>query len=144
MSAKQVTPSQAFAILSENKKSVLIDVRTKEEFSFVGIANATNFDNRMILLPLRFLPNMEENPDFAVTLSESLEKMFSGQEPSNITLLFICRSGARSNEAANYFINLGYKNSYNIISGFEGDLNEENHRGKLNGWKAENLPWRQS
>ena len=87
---------------------------------------------------------MEENPDFAVTLSESLEKMFSGQEPSNITLLFICRSGARSNEAANYFINLGYKNSYNIISGFEGDLNEENHRGKLNGWKAENLPWRQS
>ena len=38
----------------------------------------------------------------------------------------------------------GYKNCFNITNGFEGDANENNQRGKINGWKALNLPWLQA
>jgi rhodanese-related sulfurtransferase len=38
----------------------------------------------------------------------------------------------------------GFTRAYNVAGGFEGDLDEERHRGQRNGWKALGLPWRQS
>lgn len=51
-----------------------------------------------------------------------------------LTLYFLCRSGHRSLMAANFMANIGYKNCYNIIDGFEGNLQNK-------GWKQNNLPW---
>jgi rhodanese-related sulfurtransferase len=39
---------------------------------------------------------------------------------------------------------LGFARAYNIAGGFEGDPDGMRHRGLVNGWKAEGLPWRQS
>jgi len=58
--------------------------------------------------------------------------------------LFICRSGARSNQAAMIASQADFTDCYNILEGFEGDKDENGHRGKDSGWKAAGLPWVQS
>jgi rhodanese-related sulfurtransferase len=142
MTVTQISAQNAFELLKNDKNSVLVDVRTYEEFNFVGFVNPSAFNNRMIMLPWQLLPNMAENPQFGFVLEESLQKHF-GETSHETNIIFICRTGARSNQAAHYAQNLGYKNCYNLTAGFEGDLNEQEKRGTTNGWKADNLPWRQ-
>ena len=141
MPVTQISPQDAFEVLKKDKNAVLVDVRTFEEFNFVGFVNPADFENRMILLPWQLYPEMQENPDFAHALEESLSHLSVNKEEAN--LLFLCRTGARSNAAAGFATNIGYSNCHNIISGFEGDLNSGSHRGQVNGWKASHLPWRQ-
>ena len=57
--------------------------------------------------------------------------------------LLLCRSGARSRAAAIALTEAGFAQAFNIAGGFEGDMDGEGHRGNREGWKAENLPWRQ-
>ena len=45
--------------------------------------------------------------------------------------------------AAEFLTNHGYKNCYNLIEGFEGPHDSDGHRGQMNGWKFDNLPWKQ-
>jgi rhodanese-related sulfurtransferase len=59
-------------------------------------------------------------------------------------VLLLCRSGARSRAAAIALTAAGFGQAINIGDGFEGDTDDEGHRGNRNGWKASNLPWRQS
>ena len=37
----------------------------------------------------------------------------------------------------------GFQECYNVAGGFEGDPNDQGHRGTVNGWKVDGLPWRQ-
>lgn len=139
----QISPKEALELLQKDQHSVLVDVRTFEEFNFAGFPNADSFNNRLILLPWQIFPTMEENSEFDSGLEESIKEIFNGINPTEIKTIFLCKVGGRSTQAAAHVVNLGYKNSYNIINGFEGDLNELGQRGKINGWKAQNLPWRQ-
>jgi rhodanese-related sulfurtransferase len=138
----QISARDAFELLKNDQNSVLVDVRTFEEFNFVGFVNPASFNNRLVLLPWQLFPAMNENPEFANSLEESLKKLF-GEEFQEMKIIFICRTGGRSNAAANHALNLGYKNCYNLIAGFEGELDKEERRGNVNGWKASDLPWRQ-
>jgi rhodanese-related sulfurtransferase len=135
MSVEQISPQNAFELLKNQKNSVLIDVRTMEELSFVGVVNASSFENRLIFLAWQTLPQMEQNQNFANDLLAKVDK--------DNEVLFLCRTGGRSNQSAQLASTLGFKKTYNIINGFEGDLNSQNHRGLVNGWKASNLPWEQ-
>ena len=135
MSVEQISPQNAFELLKNQKNSVLIDVRTSEELSFVGVVNASSFENRLIFLAWQTLPQMQQNQNFA---NDLLAKVNKDNE-----VLFLCRTGGRSNQSAQLASTLGFKKTYNIINGFEGDLNSQNHRGLVNGWKASNLPWEQ-
>ena len=135
MSVEQISPQNAFELLKNQKNSVLIDVRTSEELSFVGVVNASSFENRLIFLAWQTLPQMQQNQNFA---NDLLAKVNIDNE-----ILFLCRTGGRSNQSAQLASTLGFKKCYNIINGFEGDLNSQNHRGLINGWKASNLPWEQ-
>ncbi|MBS0242596.1 MAG: rhodanese-like domain-containing protein, partial [Proteobacteria bacterium] len=58
-------------------------------------------------------------------------------------LYFICRSGARSQRAAEAMLKAGYQRCFNVADGFEGPLDGERHRGRSGGWKARGLPWEQ-
>ena len=136
----EITPQDAFEVLKNDPNSVLIDVRTFEEINFVGFVDPSSFGNRMIILPWLLYPEMQENPDFGHALEESLKGLNLNPETK---LLFICRSGGRSHSAGVNSLNSGYANCYNIVHGFEGDLNAGSHRGGVNGWKASHLPWRQ-
>ena len=142
MPVTQITASDAFDLLKNDANSVLIDVRTHEEFNFVGLVDSSSFNDRMALLPWQIFPRMEENPEFAAGLEKFLKKIFD-EKFRDAKIIFICRTGGRSNQAANYANNIGYKSCYNLVSGFEGDLDQQEQRGKINGWKANKLPWRQ-
>ncbi len=138
----QINPAEAFELLKNDSLSVLVDVRTFEEFNFVGTANPAEFGNRMILLPWQLMPTMEVNESFEEQLTKETQKLF-GDKFEEAKIIFLCRTGARSYQAANNSLMNGYQNCYNLSHGFEGDFNELGQRGKVNGWKADSLPWRQ-
>jgi rhodanese-related sulfurtransferase len=63
---------------------------------------------------------------------------------SDTSLLMLCRSGVRSLAAGNAASAAGYQTVINISDGFEGDLDADQQRGHLNGWRCAGLAWRQS
>ena len=140
---EQINPNNAWKDLRENPNSILVDVRTTIEHKFVGVVNDSKLENKMILLEWLIFPLMEENNEFQNQIEESLNSIFK-ENIKETKLYFLCKTGVRSNMAAQFMSNLGYKNCYNIINGFEGDYNEKQQRGFVNGWKANNLPWIQN
>ena len=134
MSISQISPQDSWKILRKDNNSILIDVRTKEELIFTGEADLSEAAAKYVALPWRSYPGMEINHSFTGDLITFINKAFPNTKPEQIKLLFLCRSGVRSNEAANHISNLNYE-CYNIINGFEG---------AIGGWKAENLPWKQN
>ena len=136
-------PEAAWSELCLSKKSLLVDVRTRPEWSFVGVPDLQTAEAGMMLSEWRQFPGMGINADFATTLLADL-----GQEiPEKI--YFICRSGARSMDAARSVAEaLNARGEtvecVNVAEGFEGDIDQDGHRGKRTGWKARGLPWRQT
>jgi len=138
----EVGPREAWQILSNDKGSVLVDVRTEPEWSFVGWSDLSAIEKETIRLEWKSWPDMSPNPAFVGALLDRVEGL-----PSRF--LFICRSGARSMHAAQAVAEaLSARGAevpcINVAEGFEGDLDTLAHRGGLNGWKAHGLAWRQS
>lgn len=131
-----ISSKEAWDMLSNNPRSTLIDVRTTAEWAFVGTPDLTSLGKELIQLSYRLFPSMHINPQFSDELSATLED-------KTAPLLFICRTGGRSMDAALEMAGLGYTQCYNISDGFEGRMDAQEHRGNSNGWKADNLPWRQ-
>jgi rhodanese-related sulfurtransferase len=139
----EVNPEEAWSILENDPKAVLIDVRTQAEWGFVGIPDLGGLSSGLIFVEWSCFPDMSVNSRFVAEMTEKLE----GNVPSQC--LFICRSGARSLRAAEAVASHlsetgGTANCFNVAEGFEGDLNASGHRGTLNGWKSRGLAWRQS
>jgi len=132
-----IGPAEAWKLLAEERESVLIDVRTFAEWSYVGIPDLSNLGKKPILLEWQSYPNNELNPDF----TKDLVGAVANREAS---VIFLCRSGARSASAASSAAGQGYSHCYNLAGGFEGDPDSSQHRGLLSGWKAAGLPWVQS
>ncbi|MBK8174476.1 MAG: rhodanese-like domain-containing protein [Rhodospirillales bacterium] len=132
--AGDVAPSKAWEVLSGDPDAVLVDVRTPAEWNYVGVPDLGRAGKKPLFLPWLLFPSMEVNPHFV----EHLEK--SGL-PLEAPILFLCRSGARSKSAAIAMTARGFQRCYNITSGFEGDPDQARHRGTVNGWKVEGLPW---
>jgi rhodanese-related sulfurtransferase len=89
-----------------------------------------------VLIPWQIFPAMQRNPAFVDQLREA------GFTPEH-HLFFICRSGVRSLAAAQAAIEAGFPHAFNVADGFEGPPDAEGHRGRISGWKADELPWRQ-
>ncbi|MCB1984095.1 MAG: rhodanese-like domain-containing protein [Burkholderiales bacterium] len=123
-------PMEAYRVLHESIGAQLVDVRTRAELDWVGCVPGAKE------IELRTYPGMQPNPDFLGQLIKQVDKQ--------LPVLFICRSGARSSRAAEIATEADFKESYNILEGFEGDKDEKGHRGKTGGWKAAGLPWEQS
>ncbi len=123
-------PVEAFRVLQENSQAQLVDVRTRAELDWVGRIPGAK------AIELLSYPGMQLNPDFLNEITQQIDK--------KAPVLFICRSGARSGQAAAIAAGADFIDSYNILEGFEGDKDEQGHRGKTFGWKAADLPWEQS
>ncbi|MEM9795875.1 MAG: rhodanese-like domain-containing protein [Pseudomonadota bacterium] len=128
--------------MSEDSRSVLVDVRTRPEWGFVGGPDLSDLKKDVLRVEWKSWPDMAPNPAFVGALLDGGDGL-----PSHY--LFICRSGARSMQAAQAVAaTLSAKGvsvtCTNVAEGFEGDLDADKHRGGLNGWKARGLPWRQS
>ena len=143
VSISEVTPQQAWEGLNNTTGSVLVDVRTKAEWSFVGTPDLSVLGKAPILVEWATLPGMQPNQNFI----EGLMTQLGGSAPPEI--YFICRSGARSMNAARAVAATLEAQGQsaaciNVAEGFEGDLDQARHRGTQNGWKARGLPWTQS
>ncbi|MGE0210474.1 MAG: rhodanese-like domain-containing protein [Parvibaculaceae bacterium] len=128
-----VAPAEAFQRLQENSNAWLVDVRTVPEWGFVGVPNV----ERLVRISWQQFPAMQVDPGFV----EKVEGAGVGKDDE---VFLICRSGARSANAAAALTAAGFANCYNVAEGFEGDRDEDGHRGTVGGWKAAGLPWIQS
>ncbi len=137
--AGDVSSEEAWRVLSENPDAVLVDVRTRPEWSFVGLPDLGSLGKEPLLAEWQSFPAMAVNSSFAEEVGSAL-----GDAHKKAPVLFLCRSGARSRAAAIAMTKVGFSEAYNIAGGFEGDLDETRHRGRRNGWKASGLPWTQS
>jgi rhodanese-related sulfurtransferase len=134
--AGDITPKQTWEMMNQNLKASLLDVRTPAEWTYVGIPDLSSLARQPILVPWILFPTMEPNPDFV--------NQISGMEVDpEQDLLILCRSGQRSKSAAIALTAAGFSACYNISYGFEGDKDQAGHRGTINGWKVDALPWTQ-
>jgi len=134
---QNLTPKEAWEYLQNDSNTVLLDVRTTMEFEYIGHPIGA------IHVPLMEAPAWNTDPDFCDKVREVLHRSHDS-DPESLTILALCRSGARSKTAAELLADAGFKSLYNIIEGFEGDRDDDKHRSTINGWKFHDLPWEQS
>ncbi|MEM9061672.1 MAG: rhodanese-like domain-containing protein [Pseudomonadota bacterium] len=139
----EASPEQTWALLDQLDAAAMVDVRTKAEWSFVGLPDLSAVGKPLWPIEWVMFPAMAPNAHFV----EQLLDEAGGNLPGRI--FFICRSGARSMAAAQTVAQVMQGSGHathctNVAEGFEGDLDAGGHRGKINGWKARGLPWRQS
>jgi rhodanese-related sulfurtransferase len=135
-----ITSTEAWALLKSEPKAQLVDVRTSAEWNFVGVPDLSELGREVVCVEWQSFPTTAVNANFAVQTAEALRRAGAAEQTP---VLFLCRSGARSRAAAIAMTRSGYSKAFNVAGGFEGDPDEERHRGMRNGWKAANLPWRQ-
>lgn len=139
--AGDVDPAEAWASLEANPKAILVDVRTRAEWSFVGLPALASLGKQPITLEWQIFPTMAVNSDFVTVLDEAL---IAAGMARDVPIHFLCRSGQRSRFAAAAMTAAGWSRCFNISEGFEGGLDGEGHRGRVSGWKARGLPWTQT
>ena len=133
-----LTPKQAWQIIQDDPRTILIDIRSSMEFLFVGHPRGA------VHIPWIDEPDWVINPHFATEIRKLvLGGMVCDAEEGCAPIILICRSGKRSKEAGDLLINEGFKNVFHIDEGFEGELDDKHHRSSLGGWRFHNLPWEQ-
>ena len=123
-----VAPATAWILLQAGQAQ-LVDVRTTEERKFVGhvpgslhVAWATG-------------TALTRNPRFVRELEA---KVAGGKEA---VVLLLCRSGKRSALAAEAASKAGFTRVFNVLEGFEGEIDARQQRGGSDGWRYHQLPW---
>jgi rhodanese-related sulfurtransferase len=129
--------NEAWEILKNNPSAHLIDVRFDPEIKFVGYPTLKSINRKLIFIPWLTYPGFNLNENF-------VKKIFEEIPNKGDFLIFICKSGGRSEQAASLMSELGYQNCYNIVDGFEGSMNSLKQRGGVSGWKFLGLPWEQT
>ena len=135
---RDVPVGDVWSRLKDDAGSILIDVRTRSEWAFVGLPDLSGLDKRVLMVEWQTFPENRIDPDFGARLQAELDRNGTAKDTD---LFFICRSGERSRMAAEAMITAGYSNCHNVADGFEGPLDVDRHRGRLAGWKAAGLPW---
>lgn len=125
--AGDISPQLAFDWVQAGE-AVLIDIRTDAEREWVGFVPGA------VSLAWKKWPGMVLNSEFEAGIKAAV--------PAGKKAVLLCRSGVRSIAAAKCANGLGIE-AYNILQGFEGDPDENAHRGRTGGWRMLGLPWRQ-
>jgi rhodanese-related sulfurtransferase len=139
--AGDITATEAWALLKSDPKAQLVDVRTAAEWTFVGVPDLSEAGRKALLVEWQVYPSMGRNAAFEDAVAERLS---AAGATASTPVLFLCRSGARSQAAARAMTAKGFTKCFNVAGGFEGDVDADRHRGSTNGWKASGLPWVQT
>lgn len=137
---EDVPAQEAWVRLKDDAGAVLIDVRTRAEWTFVGLPDLSALNKRVLPIEWQTFPDNRPDPEFVGKLGTLLEGAGVSKDAE---LFFICRSGARSHAAAVAMAGAGFAHCHNVEDGFEGPLDATQKRGLVAGWKAAGLPWRQ-
>lgn len=125
---------EASQLLTENSEAKLIDIRTSMEFLFIG------HPTESVHIAWMDDPDWEINPNFF----KEVNQIQKASTNNNCPILLMCRSGNRSEKAGQELIDAGMTNVYHVTDGFEGERDENNQRGTINGWRFHGLPWEQA
>lgn len=123
--AGALLPGEAHELMKAGAQ--LVDVRTDAELQYVGSVPGSE------AIEWNTYPEGERNPDFLQQLKALV--------PKDKPVMFLCRSGVRSHQAAIAATNAGWGEAYNILEGFEGDKDSDHHRNTVGGWRKAGLPW---
>lgn len=121
-----VPPKLAFDLLSAGAAQ-LVDVRTAEERKFVGHVPGS------LHVAWASGTSLTRNPRFVRELEAKTGK--------TATIILLCRSGKRSALAAEAAAQAGFTRVFNVLEGFEGEIDSQQHRGGNDGWRLHGLPW---
>lgn len=124
--AGRVSPQLAWELFSRDEAQ-LVDVRTAEERKFVGHVPGT------VHVAWATGTALTRNPRFARELESKVKK--------DQVVLLLCRSGKRSALAAEVAAKAGFTKVFNVLEGFEGEIDASQHRGGGDGWRFHGLPW---
>ena len=125
--AGALTPEEAWNLLQAAPGAKVVDVRTRAEWDWVGrVPDAVEIEWMQY-------PGSARNENFLTELKHAVDK--------EALVLFLCRSGARSDAAARAATAAGFNSCYNILEGFEGDKDAKQQRNKVGGWRHAGLPW---
>ena len=136
-----ISAAEAYEILKKIKDAILVDVRTKAEWTFVGAPDLSALNKEPVFIEWQEYPSMQVNPQFGEKVHAAISDRGGN---ASTPLLFLCRSGARSQAAAIAMTAAGQLECLNIAGGFEGGHDATRRRGAVHGWKAGGLPWAQS
>lgn len=137
---EDVSVDQVWSRLQSDRESVLIDVRTRAEWTYVGVPELATINKRPLLIEWQAFPDNRVDPEFVERLRAALTE---AKVSKDAELFFICRSGGRSKAAAQAMAAAGFSRCRNVAEGFEGPLDPDRHRGRIAGWKSAGLPWAQ-
>jgi len=122
-----VPPRQAWVLFTSGA-ATLIDVRSAEERKFVGHVPGS------LHVAWASGTALTRNPRFAREVEAKVKD-------KTAPLLLLCRSGKRSAAAGEVLAKAGYTNAFNVLEGFEGEIDPQQQRGKSDGWRYRGLPW---
>ncbi len=128
--AGALTPAEAYEVWQLAPGARLVDVRTRAEWDWVGRVPSA------VEIEWLSYPGNQGNPHFLAQLKREVDP--------EALVMFMCRSGGRSDKAARAATEAGYPECYNVLEGFEGDLDANGRRNRIGGWRHAGLPWRQS
>lgn len=135
--AGEISAQEAWDMLASDPRAQLVDVRTQPEWVFAGLPKLSSLNKKTLTLSWKLYPTMELNTHFISSLKQQVPDL-------SAPLLFLCKTGGRSLDAAIAATQAGYTACYNVTHGFEGDQNQNGQRGCVNGWKSTFLPWEQA
>jgi rhodanese-related sulfurtransferase len=125
--AGALTPLEASQLLQLAPGAKLVDVRTRAEWDWVGRVPDS------VEIEWNQYPGGGRNPNFLAELKRQVDP--------EALVMFLCRSGVRSDGAARLATEAGYSACFNILEGFEGDKDANGHRNAIGGWRKTGLPW---
>jgi rhodanese-related sulfurtransferase len=129
---KHLTPTETWNYLQATPGALFIDVRMEIEYLYVGHPPG------VVHVPWYEYPEMQPHVSHFV----AQVKREAGGDLSRPVVL-ICRSGKRTVEAGLALEAAAFSEVVNVLHGFEGDLDSRFHRGSVNGWRHDGLPWEQ-
>ncbi|HXF76473.1 MAG TPA: rhodanese-like domain-containing protein [Methylomirabilota bacterium] len=127
MAVKEVTPQQAYEILTEDPSAVYIDVRTEREFANGHPQGAVN-------IPVAF-----PDPARGMVMNENFLKVVEANFPRDKKIIVGCQAGPRSNAAAGLLQQAGFRDVASMVGGF-GGMRDQRGTVVAPGWASLGLP----
>jgi rhodanese-related sulfurtransferase len=132
---REEDPQSCFDMLAADSSALLVDCRSQKEWDLIGTPDLSQMGKKTLLVEWNDGDN-QRNPNFIAQISR-----FAAHDTP---IIMMCRIGGRSAAACHYLAEQGFTNLTNMAEGFEGRVDEAGHRNSFEGWRARNLPWRQS
>lgn len=133
-----LSPQQAWEMIQDDPRAVLVDIRSSMEYLFVGHPKGS------VHIPWIDEPEWTINPHFVTDIRKlMLGGLVCTIEEQCAPVILICRSGKRSLDAGIALMDSGLTHVYHIEEGFEGELDDDHHRSTVGGWRYQGLPWEQ-